>query len=565
MVELHLVAGSLVDVPQLTVADVLALPEVQAGQPVVLAGRTGLTRAVRWVHVLELSEVEGLLRGGELVLTTGIALPTSNDGLRRYIGALDRSRVSGVLLQLGERWVTPPAALLAAADRVGLPVVGLPTQVPFVAITESVHASILSSSYAELQASERLYELFARRGTDAAPPRQVVQDAAELAGAPVVLETLAHRVLEAALAGRDAGGVLGDWESRSRRATTPTTTRSSRCGPEGWVVRPVSLRGEAFGRLVLLPGPDVHPSRLQVLAVERAAEALAVGRLLRGDGPHLEGRAEAELLANLVERRYRSEGDAHLRNAAAGVPTARRTLTGLAVATPGADPQAGAAAVVVAARKARVPVLTAPGPLGVSVLVPLAAEADVDRTVGVLADAFRAELPGRTVVVGRGPTVDGLADVAVTLAEAAHAASAGMRAGRDGQVVTLADVGVHGLLAQWGDDGRLQAYVERQLGPLLDGSPGCELLLATLRAFLEQGGNKSSTASALHVSRPALYARLEQVAVRLGVDLDDVDVRLSLHLALTASDRTAPATAPARPPTGRRAGSAPSRRTAPGR
>jgi PucR family transcriptional regulator, purine catabolism regulatory protein len=101
---------------------------------------------------------------------------------------------------------------------------------------------------------------------------------------------------------------------------------------------------------------------------------------------------------------------------------------------------------------------------------------------------------------------------------------------------------VHGLLAQWGDDGRLAAYVERTLGPLLDGAASSGVLLAALRAFLEQGGNKSSAATALRVSRPALYARLDAAGARLGVDLEDAEVRLSLHLALVASDavRAAP-------------------------
>jgi purine catabolism regulator len=529
---------------QPTVADVLALPEVQAGQPVVLAGETGLQRPVRWVHVLELSKVEGLLRGGELVLSTGVALPTNNDELRRYIEDLDRNHTSGVLLQLGERWLTPPPALVRAADRVGLPLVGLRTEVAFVAITERVHASIVSGSYAELRASERIYDLFSRRGIDAAPARQVVEELAEVAGAPVVFESLTHRVLEAAPAGRDRGNVLGDWERRSRRATV--VPEDGGAGPEGWLVRSVTARGEHFGRLVLQPGPGMRPTRLQVLAVEQAALALALGRLLRGEGPHLERRAHAELLADLVEHRFRSDNEAHLRTQAAGVPTLRRALTGLALATAGPAPpdrDADLGDLLRAAERTRVPVLAASGGTTVSVLLSLPPSEDVDRAVAALADAVTqdvaARLPGHRVVVGRGPTVTELYDVAAALRDAEHAAVAALQAAAAPRVVTLADVGVHGLLAQWGDDGRLQGYVERQLAPLLDGSPGTSLLLAALRAFLQQGGNKSAAAAALHLSRPALYARLEQVADRLGVDLDDVEVRLSLHLALAAHDALA--------------------------
>ena len=61
----------------LTVADVLQLPVVKAGDPEILAGGDRLGEAVRWVHVAELKELSGLLEGGELVLTTGLAFGDS--------------------------------------------------------------------------------------------------------------------------------------------------------------------------------------------------------------------------------------------------------------------------------------------------------------------------------------------------------------------------------------------------------------------------------------------------------------------------------------------------------
>src|SRR4051812_42524640 len=56
-----------------TVADVLGLGPVKQGGPRVVAGAAGLDRVVRWVHVTELVDVATILRGGELVLSTGIA------------------------------------------------------------------------------------------------------------------------------------------------------------------------------------------------------------------------------------------------------------------------------------------------------------------------------------------------------------------------------------------------------------------------------------------------------------------------------------------------------------
>jgi purine catabolism regulator len=59
----------------LAVADALALPVLAAGQPQVATGAARLDGPVRWVHITELTDPASFLKGGELVLTTGIPLP----------------------------------------------------------------------------------------------------------------------------------------------------------------------------------------------------------------------------------------------------------------------------------------------------------------------------------------------------------------------------------------------------------------------------------------------------------------------------------------------------------
>src|SRR5262245_39062556 len=58
-----------------TLAEILEMPTVARGRPEVVAARKALDNQVRWVHVSELEDIAELLHGGELILTTGIALP----------------------------------------------------------------------------------------------------------------------------------------------------------------------------------------------------------------------------------------------------------------------------------------------------------------------------------------------------------------------------------------------------------------------------------------------------------------------------------------------------------
>lgn len=74
---------------QPTVADILALQVVQAGQPELVSDGS-LDVPVRWVHVSDLADLSDLLEGGELVLTTGRALtdtPTRDTYLHGLVAA----------------------------------------------------------------------------------------------------------------------------------------------------------------------------------------------------------------------------------------------------------------------------------------------------------------------------------------------------------------------------------------------------------------------------------------------------------------------------------------------
>ena len=128
----------------LTLREVLDLDVVRRGSPHVVAGAARLDVPVRWVHAIELTDAGRLLRGGELVLSTGIALPDSPAGLAAYIASLADVGVAGLAVELGRRYAGAlPEALVAAARRRTVPLVELRREVAFIEITEAVHARII--------------------------------------------------------------------------------------------------------------------------------------------------------------------------------------------------------------------------------------------------------------------------------------------------------------------------------------------------------------------------------------------------------------------------------------
>ena len=143
-----------------TVAEVLDLEAVRVGNPNVVAGFDSLNRPVRWTHISEVRDVARLLRGGELLLLTGLALPDDEAGLREYVAALPDVGVAGVCVELGRRFLKLPRSMIRAAEERHLPLVELQQEIRFVAVSEAVHARIVDAQLAELRASEELHQTF---------------------------------------------------------------------------------------------------------------------------------------------------------------------------------------------------------------------------------------------------------------------------------------------------------------------------------------------------------------------------------------------------------------------
>lgn len=572
-----------------TVREVLALDPVRHGAPRLVAGDAGLDASVRWVHVAEVPDIATLLGGGELVLTTGIGLPADDAGLRAFIGDLADVGVSGLVVELGRRYVSGvPRVMAAAAERRGLPLVELRRATPFVRITEAVHALIVDAQLTELRATEEIHQRFTELSVEGAGPAEVVRQAAELAGCPVVLENLSRQVLAYDAAGESAELLLDGWEQHSRRIRP--AGRTAYDSDSGWLVTTVGARGQDWGRLLLrwpgggdlagggaLAGRAVGapPTRLTIL-VERAASTLALGRLIRRDAEGLERQIHRTLLTALLDH-SRPVDEVALRARALGVTLERRHLVGVVVRhrldDPAAEsaagesglsaeaaPEAGPArlrdlaeAVGQALREAKLTGLSsAVDDQAVGALLALPDAAGEDRALTAFATALRRirldATPARVavaggvgpdaVIVAAGSGVGGLREARRSLIEARQIADAARRDRRDLPIFRLPHVGLAGLLHLLRDEPRVQTFVERELGALLahDARHPRDQLLGTLRAYLEQGRNKSAAAAAAHLSRPAFYERLARIARILDVDLDSVEACLSLHVALLALD-----------------------------
>jgi PucR family transcriptional regulator, purine catabolism regulatory protein len=537
-----------------TVAQVLEMDAVRAGEPRVVAGEEWLGRLVRWVHAIELPDAARLLRGGELVLTTGIALPDEETLLGAYVSELAGVEVSALAVELGRKYTNGlPARFVVAAAELGLPLIVFEREVPFVEITEAVHARIIDEQLDELRGAARLHEVFTDLAVAGAGPDEVLRQAALLSGRPVILADLSHHVLACEAAGEDPARVLEGFETRSRAVAQ--ITRTGYDPASGWLVTTVGARGEDWGRVILVC--DGAPREGDTVLVERAATTLALGRLLARQQESLERQAHRTLLSAVLAQAYAGPEEAEVRARALGLPVAGRQLLGMVVrfrgAAPGLLAQARvldvAEALAEACRGEHVHALV--GSLDderAGALLALDGDADQARVLTAICSAARQRLANRArhspgppaggPVIGVGSAASGMTEARRSLLEARQVADAAAQApaGADDRPYhRLADLRLRGLLYLLADDSRLATFVDRELGPLTayDAAHGSDLT-GVLEAYLAAGGNKATAAARAHLARPTLYERLRHIERILGVSLDAAESRASLHVAMLA-------------------------------
>jgi PucR family transcriptional regulator, purine catabolism regulatory protein len=115
-----------------------------------VSGQSSAGAHVRWVHSTELPDPTPWLKGGELLLTTGIQL-TGQKSQRELIERLVDNDIAGLGFGTGFAHKRLPAALVTAARKRDFPLFEVPYELPFIAITERAFARLLDERYELLQ------------------------------------------------------------------------------------------------------------------------------------------------------------------------------------------------------------------------------------------------------------------------------------------------------------------------------------------------------------------------------------------------------------------------------
>src|SRR4051812_2708452 len=296
----------------LSLADVLDLPVVRRALPEVVIGDAGLGRAIRWAHVIEMPRPDDLLKGGELVLTTGLGAGADGGA---WSASLIEQGMAALAVELGSSWREVPAPVIAGCARANVPVVAFHRPVRFIEITEAVHGAVVNAQYDLLARGEEIHRRFTELILQGLGVPDILAELVAAVGNPVVLE--------------DAGGSLvyyvsgahGDDLALSAWADVHRAEERGESA-EGMFAAEVRLLDSSWGRLVAL-ALETPLDDFDRVAVERAALAVAIGLLAQQHDEQLRARSRGAFLSDLADGRV-EENDARRRADALGLAGSAR-------------------------------------------------------------------------------------------------------------------------------------------------------------------------------------------------------------------------------------------------
>lgn len=517
---------------------VLKLPVVRRGMPEVLCGDDQLDRLVRWVHAGEVPNIAALMKGGELLLTTGMGIGASEREQRHFADQLDAHNIAAVAIELGSSLDSVPAPLAARASELGVPVIALRRAVPFVEVTESVHREIVNRQFVLMRRADALHQQFTSLMLEGAEIPEVLGVLAAAIANPVLVESEDEGVLYHATHHADDAMVLAAWSAaREGRPTVPI------------VRQPIPASGQGSRGALLAIGLDSPLGDFERAAIERAVGLLAL-RLLQGrQEALLAARERGDFLAQLIERDG-DDAETAARAMVLGFPKQPRWMLPVAMLPSptlgpiGAD-EATWATVWRGLRRTltrhKLPTIVGSRGPGRAMLAVIAVEdertrEDVAEVLAKLVEEATEEhyARGDAVVLAIGPEADQWGEVRDGLRGVQHAvwpAAHGPR--RRWHDVTRADL--DRLLWSLRDERALEEFVQLRLRRLRehDEQRGSDLM-GTLRIYCEHAGRRGDTARALHIERQTLYYRLGRIESILDLKLTDGDSLLDIHLALRA-------------------------------
>ncbi|WP_078552487.1 PucR family transcriptional regulator [Bacillus alkalicellulosilyticus] len=498
-----------------------------------VAGEKGLSKQVKWVHVVEVSQIKNLLNGNELILTTGLGWHQNKQLFLSFVTQLIECGVAGLCIEKGTYMNVIPIDVVHLANQYQFPIILFLKEVPFVEITQDIHALLINTQYQNISNLETYSQQLNRKLLTIEDHEEIILFLHEYLAIDVVfLKAKVH--------------VVSNVKGKQRQQLIEKITNRKEEDKEQVASQEVQLLGKVYGELFLIGKKPL--TDFDLLILDRTVTALS--QLILRD-LYVEEKKQAqeiEWMNTWIEGEHTEEEIGEYLSYHGTGTKVNGGVVCLCSKHPGASvnsmdkPFFNRYFRTLLEQQGFYLFLTEKEHYAIYVIINQRSIENWKQRLSTVIEKIKSEenhsiLKFSTLTYGVGKYVIELKKIDQSYQTAKEVLRLQHTLSSENVSFFYDDLHLYRMIAIMNKHSQLDELVMEYLEPVIqyDKKHNGELV-TTLKTYLSCNGSKQETAKQLFIVRQTLYHRLEKLEKLLGTDFMQQNKRLALELMLLAQE-----------------------------
>lgn len=538
---------------QYTVKELLTLEELQDAE--YIGTKQSLSKNIKGITVIDSPDISLWLKGGETILTSFFPVKDLNDEeMKDWMHKLADKKISALIVKLREEFDSIPAPVMEVCKERNIPIISLPTAVPFIDIIYKVTRKIFNQDVEKLEYFREIHLRFTELSIQNVSDEVIIETLESLIGNPVTIYNELFKVI----ATTDSEVELFYESDKFQVEENIKNT-----------IFPIYRRFVIYPKLqdreceqIMIPITTVNQTKVMLvisaihsgfndfdfIAIENAATALSLNLAKKIAISEVEKKYKNEIIDDLLSGDIKDEDD--IAERADNIKFDLNSRSAVVVFTLKFNDKKVTSVereryynilisnidyylknAIVRERFNQVIVIW---PIHSGQSNKKKEMNSIKRSLGFVINKFESAVSDARVYTGIGTIADTVHDLPKSHKEAQEVLDVNEMSYQHEPVLSFEELGIYRLLYQFrNDNNRLKEFIPQSLQRLIDyNKSNREQLIETLEMFLMCQQNVSRSADRLYVHYKTVSYRLDKIKEITQMDYEDANEMLSVQVGL---------------------------------
>ena len=281
----------------------------------VVAGKNGLSREISCVDTMEIRDIGPWLKEKELLLTTGYSIQGDSAKLIELIESLHNVGAAGIAIKT-RFWGTLPEEALALAEKLSIPVITIPDEMPFVDLLMPLIQAILDIQNEMLKFSSKIHNQFTELELSGGGLEGIVNMLYELLSMPAIITDRNLKIITSAPETIDLCNIFEnihtDLQLWANDSNTNSDVKEIRSDQYYVVGRKARFKGDVCSYILIFCS-EARFSEMHMVVLDHAATTAALEYSKQDAIRQRLSRMDNNCFIDIIMRNIKSEAEAQHR------------------------------------------------------------------------------------------------------------------------------------------------------------------------------------------------------------------------------------------------------------